>query len=94
MIIRPEAERDIVDAVGWYENQRRGLGDRFQKSLGRVLSQIDALPEMHRVVAKDVRRALTQPFPFAVYYRIWEGDVVVLAVLHSRRHPEHWKARI
>jgi plasmid stabilization system protein ParE len=24
--LRPEAERDLVDAAGWYEQQRAGLG--------------------------------------------------------------------
>jgi plasmid stabilization system protein ParE len=94
VIIRPEAERDIVDAVDWYEDQQSGLGNRFRRSLDQVLGQIELMPEMHRVVHKDVRRALTKPFPFAVYYRVWEGEVIVWAVLHSRRDSDHWKTRL
>jgi plasmid stabilization system protein ParE len=27
--LRPEAERDLADAAGWYEQQRAGLGQQF-----------------------------------------------------------------
>ena len=92
--IRPEAEDDIIEAVGWYEGQQAGLGSRFRRSLDRVLEQIELMPELYRVVHRDVRRALMKPFPFAVYYRVWEGEVTVWAVLHSRQHPDHWKSRV
>jgi hypothetical protein len=36
---------------------------------------------------------LTRPFPFAVDYRIEDGESVVLAVIHSRRDPRDWKSR-
>jgi len=94
VIFKPEAKKDIVDAVQWYEQQRVGLGIRFRSMLEKVFSQMEVLPELYRVIYKDVRRASTPGFPFSIYYRIDEGEVVVLAVVHASRDPERWKSRV
>ena len=94
MTIKPEAMLDILDAARWYEDQRAGLGKRFRAALDRVFGQIEAMPEIHRVISKHVRRAVTPGFPFGVYYRIDDGEVIVLAVIHSSRDPDRWKSRL
>ena len=35
----------------------------------------------------------TSRFPYAVYYRVEHGVIVVLACLHSSRSPEVWRSR-
>ncbi len=45
------------------------------------------------MVYRDIRRALTSRFPYAVYYRIVESDVVVFGILHTRRDPHEWQSR-
>jgi plasmid stabilization system protein ParE len=93
MIIRPEAEADLVTARDWYERQRTGLGAAFLLCVEEVLERIDRTPEIYRVVYHDVRRALTRRFPYAVYYRVVSNDVVVLGTLHTRRDPREWQSR-
>lgn len=93
MIIRPEAEADLEDARNWYERQDAGLGDEFLESVGEAFEKILLMPQLHRMIHQDVRRALTRRFPFAVYYRIENGEVMILAVIHSRRDPRAWKSR-
>lgn len=93
MIIRPEAEADLVNARDWYERQREGLGAAFLLCVEEVLVRIGRTPEMYTVVYHDVRRALTRRFPYAVYYRIAGNEVVVLGILHTRRDPREWQSR-
>jgi plasmid stabilization system protein ParE len=93
MIIRPEAEADLVNARDWYERQRAGLGAEFFLCVEEMLERISRTPEMYRVVHHDVRRALTRRFPYAVYYRIAGNDVVVLGIMHTRRDPREWQSR-
>lgn len=38
---RPAADRDVVEAVGWYESQFPGVGSRFFEDLDRVLSRVE-----------------------------------------------------
>lgn len=65
MILRPEAEVDLVYARGWYERQRAGLGTAFLLCVEGVLERIDRSPELYAVVYRDVRRASRQRAPVA-----------------------------
>jgi len=78
MIIRPEAEADLVRARAWYERQREGLGAAFLLCVEEVLERIGRTPEMYTAVYHDVRRALTRRFPYAVYYRIAGHELEVI----------------
>lgn len=91
--LRPEAERDLADAAGWYELQRRGLGQDFLDEVLTVLAGIAETPLMYPVVHRQARRALIRRFPFAVYFRVEEMAIVVVAVMHGSRHPHRWKHR-
>lgn len=93
MIIRPEAEADLVNTRDWYERQRAGLGAEFLLCVEEVIERISRTPEMYAVVYQDIRRALTRRFPYAVYYRVESNAVVVVGVLHTRRDPQEWQAR-
>ena len=93
MIIRPEAEQDLFHAAQWYEEQQTVLGIRFRAAVNQVLQQIEATPELYRIVQHRTRRALTKRFPFAVYYRVEEDQVVVQAVMHLHRDSDSWKTR-
>jgi hypothetical protein len=46
MLIRPEAEADLVNARDWYERQREGLGAAFLLCVEEVLERIGRTPEM------------------------------------------------
>ena len=94
MIIRPEAEADVVTARAWYERQREGLGAAFLLCVEEVLDHIARTPELYPVVYQEVRRAFTRRFPYAVYYRLTANDVVVLGILHTRRDPQAWQSRV
>jgi len=93
MIIRPEAEADLISARAWYERQREGLGAAFLLCVEEVLARIGRTPEIYPVVYRDIRRALTRRFPYAVYYYVASNEVVVLGILHARRDPREWQTR-
>lgn len=63
LILAPEAEIDLAEAYTWYEKQRTGLGEEFLGSAEACLEGIGRWPEMHSVVHKTYRRALTRRFP-------------------------------
>ena len=91
--LRPEAQRDIGDAAAWYEAQREGLGHEFLDELARTLKLVGANPTLYPLVHRQTRRALLHRFPFAVFYRAEDRQVMVIAVMHAKRSPRHWKRR-
>lgn len=94
VVLRVEARVDFDDAFDWYERQRAGLGVDFMARVQDALDQISVTPELYPQVLLDVRRAPVRRYPYAIFYRIEPGQVMVLAVLHGRRHPRAWQERI
>ena len=72
-------------ASQWYGTERAGLGTEFQLELWRVLDLLVTMPEMGPIAHRDLRRALTRRFPYAIYYRL-AGDVLeIRGCLHHRQ---------
>ena len=94
LIVAPEAERDIDEAYGWYEDRRLGLGGEFLSCVDACIETIARAPEMHRAVHENYRRALVRRFPYAVFYEHVKGAVTIYCVFHSSRHPEKWRQRL
>lgn len=91
LVIRPEAEADIADALGWYEARVPGLGSQFLLILDAVFNSILRDPNVYPRVHKQVHRALTRRFPFAVFFLLEKKRIVVLSVFHVKRNPRIWK---
>ena len=87
VILRPEAKREIAEAYGWYEEKRDGLGNEFLLVVDAAIERIRREPESHPVVHRDVRRALTQRFPYGVFYVADPRRITVIAVFHGSRDP-------
>lgn len=94
LVIREEAEREVFEAALQYERARPRLGERFASELNDIFERIEENPRQFQVLERGVRRALLRTFPYSVFFEV-EGDVVtIFAVLHQRRHPNSWKARL
>lgn len=50
----PEARVEFREAAVWYEEQRRGLGERFQRAVRRIVNSILADPVRFRPVGEGV----------------------------------------
>jgi len=68
LIVRPEAEAELVDAFDWYEERVPGLGSEFllcvDAAFGSILRSPQQFPRVHRIV----RRTLTRRFPYEVFF--------------------------
>lgn len=91
--VRPEAARDLTDAAVWYEARRPGLGHRFLDEVAAAFAAIAEAPLMFPSMHRNTRRTFIRRFPFGVYYRVEDSEIVVVAVMHASRHPRRWKGR-
>lgn len=94
LVVAPEAELDIAEAYGWYENRRIGLGEEFLSSVDACLEGIRRQPELYAAVYQTYRRVLIRRFPYAVFYEYAKGTVTVYSVFHTSRNPEKWRQRL
>lgn len=93
LIVSPKIRSDIEDIIFWYDEQRRGLGNRFLADLRSLLERITEAPGQFPLIERDARRALLHEFPYFVYFRLEGESVVIFAVVHQSRHPESWRTR-
>ena len=94
LIVTPEAEADIAQALDWYQKQRDGLGEVFLRCLDRVFDRITHSLETHAITYRNVRQTLVRKFPYLVCYLYNEEQVNVVAVFHASRASEGWQSRV
>ena len=96
LIVRPEAEVDIITATLWYHEHEAGLGLELalevQAAIRRAVENPLLYPLMRR--RPEVRRVLVRRFPYRVFFIVRNDAIVVFAVVHAARHDRHWRERL
>jgi plasmid stabilization system protein ParE len=93
VVFRPQAEEEVRAARRWYEGQKPGLGARFANAIDETVQRIISNPTGFPLVHGEIRRAMVRRFPYGIYFQILARDLVVIAVMHGRRHPRRWQSR-
>jgi plasmid stabilization system protein ParE len=92
---RKEAQQDILEAIAWYEEKRKGLGDEFFIAIENEKHLIGQNPYYYEDKYKGIRKAITKRFPYILYYKIEaDNQVLVYAVLHMKRSTKLLKKRM
>jgi plasmid stabilization system protein ParE len=94
VVFHPLAEKELIDAAVYYEEQESGLGGEYLAEVERAINFITQHPEAGFTV-KDPLRQLTLPkFPYYLLYRVLgNAQIRVLAVAHHKRRPKYWDDR-
>ena len=98
VVIRPEVERDVAEAVAWYDSQQEGLGEEFREEIIHVFDALAVNPLLYsrRHPSKEIRWRYPDRFPYRVIYEVLQTEkiVVVATVLHAARHDRLWQRRV
>ncbi len=82
-------------ARGWrfYDRQAEGLGDYFFDSL---FSDVDSLALFGGIhgMKRGYHRLLAKRFPYAIYYRMEGGVVVVFRIIDCREAPARTERKL
>lgn len=90
----PEARREYLAAVSYYEQRRLGLGSKFTLEVETAIARILDAPMRWPLVEQDVHRCLTHKFPYGILYTIERDCILIVAVMHCSREPGYWKERL
>jgi plasmid stabilization system protein ParE len=94
VIVRPEADRDVIESRAWYDGKQPGLGAVFARRVAAAVDRIGLFPELYGEVGRGVRAAPVPRHKHILYYRVRADYVEVLAVLHGGRDPSAWQRRL
>jgi plasmid stabilization system protein ParE len=94
LIVSEVAKLDIADAFDYYEIKNKGLGRLFLLSVKHTFKILAYNPFVYMKIHKEVRRALTEKFPYALFYTIDEREklVTIYSVRSTFRNPDSWKS--
>ncbi len=90
----PEAVLEFEEAVQFYKERGRKLGQRFAREIRATIAKIVTTPERWRVLEQDVRLCRTRVFPYAVLYTIETDSVLIVAIAHGKRRSGYWLHRL
>ena len=94
LCITQEAEQDLQEIHLWYESKRIGLGHDFLLQVDAKLRLVIRDPFLFSEIYKDVRRCLINRFPYKIFYKVEDQNVVVIAVVYGGRNSKWLKKRL
>ena len=96
VIFRQPAVEDVIEAAAWYEAHAPGLGEQLIEEILLATRRAQDNPELFRIVHRDgeVRRVLTNRFPYRIFFSVVGETLYVHAVLHGARHDRRWTERL
>lgn len=95
-VFHPLAERELDEAVEYYEGILPGKGLELARDVRSAILQVCELPESAPVSRGAVRSIMVQPdnrWSYTVHYRVKSSHIRVLAVAHQARQPFYWFGR-
>jgi plasmid stabilization system protein ParE len=97
VVIDGEAERELNEAVDWYNARKAGLGGRFARDVRAIMRKAAENPSRFRLVSRLTRQARLPDWPYyAVYFTVQNSPplIIVVAVFHAKRNPEDLRGRL
>lgn len=77
----PEAKKELLKAINYYEECQPGLGLEFAKEVYSTVQRITHFPKAWSKLSENTRRCLTNRFPFGVIYQIVEEETLIIAIM-------------
>lgn len=90
----PDAERELREAVAYYEEIDPGLGYDLSVEVYSAVQRAVSYPRAWPILDGDVRRALVRRFPYGVLYSEEQGEILVITVMNLHREPGSWRGRV
>jgi len=88
------ANIELIEAVKFYDHQLPGLGFRFYQETKASIERLKFMPKAWPKAGERTRRCLLKGFPYALLYVVETDEILITAVAHLHRDPEHYRDRI
>lgn len=88
------AQRELEEAVNFYDDLRPGLGAQFAGEVENAIHRILQNPQVWPKLSRAVRRCRLRRFPYGIVYQFRQDHVLIVAVMHLRRQADYWRDRM
>lgn len=88
LLLKAEANNDIVQAYRWYESQQESLGESFLQEVEYYLERIVKHPLQFPRRHKKKRAAALKRFPYLIVFELMDEQVIVFAMFNTHQNPK------
>ena len=93
VVLLEQVYNDLEQGKEFYNSIDDGVGNYFINCLLSDLQSLKYYPGIHKEVY-GFNQALSKRFPYGIYYKIIDDDLVVVAILDMRQNPKNIKKRL
>src|SRR5437588_9681532 len=92
--LHPDARAELREARSWYFDRSPVSAIAFAHEVDHAVTRIREAPDRYPLAQHGTRKFVLQRFPFNVFYRAGENEIVIVAVAHQKRRPGYWSNRV
>lgn len=83
LIVKPEAEQELLEALEWYESKKINLGTELFIEISNGIESIQENPNLFQKRYKKFRITFTKRFQYGIHYTLEDNTIFVHAILHT-----------
>ena len=87
------ARAELHAARSWYYERSPLSAFAFAQTVQNAISKIKDTPNTDPLAEHGTRKVVLQRFPFNIFYRTGETEIVVVALAHQKRRTGYWSNR-
>jgi plasmid stabilization system protein ParE len=91
--LHPEARAELNEARDWYYERSPLTAVAFAHAVDYAVSRIAVAPNSYTQADHGMHKFVLQRFPFNLFYRVAEAEIVIVAFAHQKRRPGYWASR-
>ena len=91
VVISTKALEELYDSAEWCNSKKENLGFEFINEVDSTIDIIKTKSLLFANVYVNFKMALTNRFPFEIFYTIDKYTIVIHHIFHASRNPENWK---
>jgi plasmid stabilization system protein ParE len=92
--LHPDARAELRAARNWYHERSPLSAFAFAQTVQNATSRIREAPNTFPLADHGTRKFTLQRFPFSIFYRAAEAEIVIVALAHQKRRPGYWSNRV
>ncbi len=87
ILVFPRAEKEISQAVFWYESQQKHVGRKLIKSINDSFLRIRKNPYLFPISKINFRKVPLDGFPYLIIYQVVDNQILIQSLFNTYQDP-------